>query len=123
MPRKSHDRRRRPLQPSPLSAGVDAAGGVVVTYPERDKVANARGGPPGSALFRSGDWAGNDPCPPSGPDDREQQPAIKDATIGSCRRTFEDTRERRGPAFTGAVDRGAYRGSRMPPRVLVAWFW
>lgn len=46
-------------QSSPVSAGVDAAGRVVVaTYPERAKVANARRNPTGSALFLSDDWNG-----------------------------------------------------------------
>jgi PPOX class probable F420-dependent enzyme len=46
-------------QSSPVSAGVDASGRVVVaTYPERDKVANARRRPAGSALFLSADWNG-----------------------------------------------------------------
>jgi PPOX class probable F420-dependent enzyme len=48
-------------QSSPVTAGVDPAGRVVVaTYPERYKVANARRRPPGSALFLSDDW--NGPC-------------------------------------------------------------
>jgi PPOX class probable F420-dependent enzyme len=52
-------RREGSPQSSPVSAGVDAAGRVVVaTYPERDKVANARRGPSGSALFLSEDWNG-----------------------------------------------------------------
>ena len=46
-------------QSSPLRAGVDAAGRVIATYPEQGKVANARGGPPGSDLFRSDDWNGH----------------------------------------------------------------
>lgn len=46
-------------QSSPVSAGVDAEGRVVVSsYPERAKVANARRDPAGSALFLSDEWNG-----------------------------------------------------------------
>jgi PPOX class probable F420-dependent enzyme len=44
---------------SPVSAGIDAEGRVVVsTYPERAKVAHARRNPAASALFLSDDWNG-----------------------------------------------------------------
>jgi PPOX class probable F420-dependent enzyme len=44
-------------QSSPVTAGVDDAGRLVVsTYPERAKVANARRNPAGSALVLSDDW-------------------------------------------------------------------
>lgn len=47
------------LQQSPVSAGVDAAGRIVVsTYPERDKVANLRRDPAASALVLSDEWSG-----------------------------------------------------------------
>lgn len=47
------------VQASPVSAGVDEAGRVVVSsYPDRAKVANARRNPAGSALFLSDDWNG-----------------------------------------------------------------
>ncbi|MDD9371145.1 MAG: PPOX class F420-dependent oxidoreductase [Acidimicrobiales bacterium] len=47
------------VQASPVSAGVDPEGRVVVSsYPERAKVANARRDPAGSALFLSDDWNG-----------------------------------------------------------------
>jgi PPOX class probable F420-dependent enzyme len=46
-------------QSSPVSAGIDDAGRVVVsTYPERAKARNARRNPAGSALFLSDDWNG-----------------------------------------------------------------
>jgi PPOX class probable F420-dependent enzyme len=46
-------------QASPVTAGVDAQGRLVVaTYPERSKVANARREPAGSALVLSDDWNG-----------------------------------------------------------------
>ena len=44
---------------SPVSAGIDAQGRVVVsTYPQRAKVANARRHPSGAVLFLSDDWNG-----------------------------------------------------------------
>jgi PPOX class probable F420-dependent enzyme len=44
-------------QASPVTAGVDDAGRIVVsTYPERAKVVNARRNPSGSALVLSDDW-------------------------------------------------------------------
>ena len=44
-------------QASPVTAGVDDAGRVVVaTYPDRAKVTNARRNPAGSVLFLSDDW-------------------------------------------------------------------
>jgi PPOX class probable F420-dependent enzyme len=46
-------------QSSPVSAGIDADGRVVVsTYPERSKVTNVRRHPAASALFLSDDWNG-----------------------------------------------------------------
>ena len=46
-------------QASPVTAGVDADGRLVVsTYPERAKVANARRAPTASALVLSDDWSG-----------------------------------------------------------------
>lgn len=46
-------------QSSPVTAGVDGAGCVLVsTYPERSKAANARRNSAGSALFLSDDWNG-----------------------------------------------------------------
>ena len=46
-------------QASPVTAGVDAAGRLVVsTYPERAKAHNARRRPAGSALVLSDDWNG-----------------------------------------------------------------
>jgi PPOX class probable F420-dependent enzyme len=46
-------------QSSPVTAGVDAAGRVVVsTYPERAKAHNARHNPVGSAVFVSDEWNG-----------------------------------------------------------------
>ena len=46
-------------QSSPVAAGVDDAGRIVVsTYPERAKVTNARRRPAGSALILSDDWNG-----------------------------------------------------------------
>lgn len=46
-------------QLSPVTAGVDADGRVVVsTYPERAKVANVRHDPRGGALFLSDEWNG-----------------------------------------------------------------
>jgi PPOX class probable F420-dependent enzyme len=46
-------------QLSPVTAGVDAAGRVVVsTYPSRAKVANLRRRPDAHALFLSDDWDG-----------------------------------------------------------------
>ena len=47
------------VQASPVSAGIDPQGRVVVaTYPQRAKVANARRHPVGAALFLSDDWNG-----------------------------------------------------------------
>ena len=47
------------VQASPVSAGIDPEGRVVVSsYPDRAKVANARRDPAGSALFLSDDWNG-----------------------------------------------------------------
>jgi PPOX class probable F420-dependent enzyme len=46
-------------QASPVTAGIDAEGRIVVsTYPERAKVANARRDPGGSAIVLSDDWNG-----------------------------------------------------------------
>ena len=46
-------------QASPVAAGVDGAGRLVVsTYPARAKVANARRDPAGSAVVLSEDWNG-----------------------------------------------------------------
>jgi PPOX class probable F420-dependent enzyme len=46
-------------QASPVTAGVDGEGRLVVsTYPERAKVRNARRRPAGSALVLSDDWDG-----------------------------------------------------------------
>ena len=46
-------------QSSPVTAGIDEDGRVVVSsYPERAKTANARRDPAGSALFLSDDWNG-----------------------------------------------------------------
>ena len=46
-------------QASPVSAGVDAEGRLVVaTYPERAKVVNARRNPAASAVVLSDDWNG-----------------------------------------------------------------
>ena len=46
-------------QASPVSAGIDDEGRLVVsTYPERSKVVNARRNPTGSALVLSDDWNG-----------------------------------------------------------------
>jgi PPOX class probable F420-dependent enzyme len=46
-------------QSSPVAAGVDPEGRLVVSsYPERAKVANARRDPAGSALVLSDDWNG-----------------------------------------------------------------
>ena len=46
-------------QASPVTAGVDGDGRLVVsTYPERAKVANARRDPTASALVLSDDWNG-----------------------------------------------------------------
>lgn len=46
-------------QLSPVTAGVDEAGRVVVSsYPERAKVANLRHSPAASALFLSDEWNG-----------------------------------------------------------------
>lgn len=46
-------------QGSPVTAGVDGDGRLVVsTYPTRSKVANARRNPAGSALVVSDDWNG-----------------------------------------------------------------
>jgi PPOX class probable F420-dependent enzyme len=46
-------------QASPVTAGVDGDGRLVVsTYPERAKVANARRDPVASALVLSDDWNG-----------------------------------------------------------------
>jgi PPOX class probable F420-dependent enzyme len=46
-------------QASPVSAGIDSDGRVVVaTYPQRAKVVNARRDPSGAALFLSDDWNG-----------------------------------------------------------------
>ena len=47
------------LQVSPVSAGVDEAGRVVIaTYPERAKTANARRNPQVSMLVHSDEWNG-----------------------------------------------------------------
>jgi PPOX class probable F420-dependent enzyme len=47
------------LQSSPVTAGVDAEGRVVIaTYPQRAKVANARRDPTVSLLVLSDDWDG-----------------------------------------------------------------
>jgi PPOX class probable F420-dependent enzyme len=47
------------VQASPVTAGVDPHGRVVVsTYPDRAKVVNARRDPAASALFLSDDWDG-----------------------------------------------------------------
>ena len=47
-------------QASPVTAGVDEAGRLVVsTYPERAKVVNARRHPAASALVLSDDWNGD----------------------------------------------------------------
>jgi PPOX class probable F420-dependent enzyme len=46
-------------QSSPVTAGIDAAGRVVVsTYPERATPRNARRHPAGSAVFVSDEWNG-----------------------------------------------------------------
>ena len=46
-------------QSSPVTAGIDGAGRVVVSsYPERAKAVNARRTPSGSALFLSDEWDG-----------------------------------------------------------------
>ena len=46
-------------QASPVAAGIDAEGRLVVsTYPERAKVANARRNVAGSAVVLSDDWNG-----------------------------------------------------------------
>jgi PPOX class probable F420-dependent enzyme len=46
-------------QSSPVTAGIDDEGRVVVaTYPERAKAVNARRHPAGSALFVSDEWNG-----------------------------------------------------------------
>ena len=46
-------------QASPVSAGVDGGGRVVVsTYPDRAKTANARRNPAASAVVLSDDWNG-----------------------------------------------------------------
>lgn len=46
-------------QASPVSAGVDAEGRLVVaSYPDRAKVSNARRDPRGSAVVLSDDWNG-----------------------------------------------------------------
>src|SRR5947209_18785320 len=46
-------------QASPVTAGVDDAGRLVVsTYPERAKVANARRNPVASAVVLSDEWNG-----------------------------------------------------------------
>jgi PPOX class probable F420-dependent enzyme len=46
-------------QASPVTAGIDAEGRLVVsTYPERAKTVNARNRPAGSALVLSEDWDG-----------------------------------------------------------------
>jgi PPOX class probable F420-dependent enzyme len=55
----STTRRDGSPQSSPVAAGIDEQGRVVVaTYPERAKAANARRDPAGSALFLSDDWNG-----------------------------------------------------------------
>ena len=52
-------RRDGRVQLSPVSAGVDAAGRLVVaTYPQRAKTANARRDPRGTAVVLSDDWDG-----------------------------------------------------------------
>ncbi len=46
-------------QASPVTAGVDGAGRIVVsTYPERAKAANVRRNPDGSVLVLSDEWDG-----------------------------------------------------------------
>jgi PPOX class probable F420-dependent enzyme len=53
------NRRDGSPQASPVSAGIDGDGRVVVSsYPERAKVTNARRHPAASALFLSDDWNG-----------------------------------------------------------------
>ena len=52
-------RRDGTSQASPVTAGVDGDGNIVVaTYPERAKVANARRSPAASALVLSDEWNG-----------------------------------------------------------------
>ncbi len=52
-------RRDGRLQLSPVTAGVDAAGRLVVaTYPQRAKTANARRDPRATAVVLSDDWDG-----------------------------------------------------------------
>jgi PPOX class probable F420-dependent enzyme len=52
-------RREGTPQASPVTAGMDEQGRLVVaTYPERSKVANARREPAGAALILSKDWNG-----------------------------------------------------------------
>jgi PPOX class probable F420-dependent enzyme len=54
----THRRNGRP-QLSPVAAGIDRAGRVVIaTYPERAKVANLRRDPTTSVLVLSDDWDG-----------------------------------------------------------------
>src|ERR1700712_5164036 len=46
-------------QSSPVTAGLDPSGRLVIaTYPERSKVANAQRNPAGSALVLSDEWNG-----------------------------------------------------------------
>ena len=55
----STTRRDGTPQSSPVTAGVDAEGRIVVsTYPQRVKVTNARHDPTGSALVLSDEWNG-----------------------------------------------------------------
>ena len=55
----STTRRDGTPQSSPVTAGVDAEGRIVVsTYPQRAKVVNARHDPTGSALVLSDEWNG-----------------------------------------------------------------
>ena len=52
-------RRDGSMQLSPVTAGVDAEGRIVVsTYPERAKVANLRRNPAATALVLSDEWNG-----------------------------------------------------------------
>jgi PPOX class probable F420-dependent enzyme len=52
-------RRAGSPQLSPVTAGIDTDGRVIVaTYPERAKAMNARRNPGGAALFLSDEWDG-----------------------------------------------------------------
>ena len=59
-------------------AGPRDAGRVVVTCPERDKVADARGRSPRWPCSAQATGTGTDPGPPTALDDGEQQRAIED---------------------------------------------